>query len=87
MALTKAHNRMIEGAPVSVKDYGAVDIATISATNAPAWGSSGYAHIEVLDQWFGVNDKSIRVTKDNATATSSVFFTQGGGTPTWGTIK
>tara|TARA_R110002012_G_scaffold22589_1_gene77880 strand:- start:48 stop:1715 length:1668 start_codon:yes stop_codon:yes gene_type:complete len=65
----------------------AVDIATISATNAPAWGSSGYAHIEVLDQWFGVNDKSIRVTKDNATATSSVFFTQGGGTPTWGTIK
>ena len=24
MALTKAHNRMIEGAPVNVKDFGAV---------------------------------------------------------------
>ena len=65
----------------------AVDIATISATNAPSWGSSGYAHIEVLDQWFGANDKSIRVTKDNAATSSTVFFTQGGSTPTWGTIK
>lgn len=64
-----------------------VDIATVSATNAPAWGASGYAFIESLDQWFNTNDQHIRVTVNNAAAPNTVFFTQGGATPTWGTIK
>ena len=64
-----------------------VDIATVSATNAPGWGASGYAFIESLDQWFGTNDQHIRVTVNNAAAANTVFFTQGGSIPTWGTIK
>jgi hypothetical protein len=64
-----------------------VDIATVSATNAPGWGASGYAFIESLDQWFNTNDQHIRVTVNNAAAANTVFFTQGGSTPTWGTIK
>jgi len=34
MALTKAHNRMIDGAPVNVKDYGAVGDGTADDTTA-----------------------------------------------------
>jgi hypothetical protein len=64
-----------------------VDIATVSATNAPAWGATGYALIESLDQWFNTNDQHIRVTVNNAAVANTVFFTQGGSTPTWGTIK
>jgi len=64
-----------------------VDIATVSATNAPAWGVTGFAFIESLDQWFNTNDQHIRVTVDNAATANTVFFTQGGSTPTWGTIK
>ena len=64
-----------------------VDIATVSATNAPGWGASGYAFIESLDQWVNTNDQHIRVTVNNAAAANTVFFTQGGSTPTWGTIK
>jgi hypothetical protein len=64
-----------------------VDIATVSATNAPAWGATGFAFIESLDQWFNTNDQHIRVTVNNAAAANTVFFTQGGSTPTWGTIK
>jgi hypothetical protein len=64
-----------------------VDIATVSATNAPAWGASGYAFVESLDQWFNTNDQHIRVTVNNAAVANTVFFTQGGATPTWGTIK
>ena len=64
-----------------------VDIATVSATNAPGWGVSGYAFIESLDQWFNTNDQHIRVTVNNAAVANTVFFTQGGATPTWGTIK
>lgn len=64
-----------------------VDISTVNATNAPPWGASGYAFIESLDQWFNTNDQHIRVTVDNAAAANTVFFTQGGSTPTWGTIK
>ena len=45
-----------------------VDIATVSATNPPAWGSSGYALIEMLDQWFAGNYRFVRVTtEDNKT--------------------
>lgn len=64
-----------------------VDIATVSATNAPAWGASGYAFIESLDQWTNTNNQHIRVTVNNAAVANTVFFTQGGSTPTWGTIK
>jgi hypothetical protein len=64
-----------------------VDLATVSATNAPGWGVTGYAFIESLDQWDTTNLQHIRVTVDNAAAANTVFFTQGGSTPTWGTIK
>jgi hypothetical protein len=64
-----------------------VDIANVSATNAPSWGSSGYAFIESLDQWDTENFQHIRVTVGNAASSNNVFFTQGGATPTWGTIK
>jgi hypothetical protein len=64
-----------------------VDLATIVATNAPGWGASGYAFIESLDQWDTTNFQHIRVTVNNAAAANTVFFTQGGSTPTWGTIK
>lgn len=64
-----------------------VDIATVSATNAPAWGASGYALIESVDQWAFTNDQHIRVTVNNAAVANTVFFTQGGATPTWGAIK
>jgi hypothetical protein len=67
--------------------YFTVDIAAVSATNAPSWGASGYAYVEVLDQWFNSADQHIRVTVNNAATSNSVFFTQGGTTPTWGTIK
>jgi hypothetical protein len=63
-----------------------VDIATVSATNAPAWGATGYAFIESFDQWFE-GFHHIRVTVNNAATANTVFFTQGGATPTWGTIK
>lgn len=68
-------------------NYFTVDIATVSATNAPAWGASGYAFIESLDQWDANEFQHIRVTVDNAAVANTVFFTQGGATPTWGTIK
>lgn len=42
-----------------------VDIATVSATNPPAWGASGYALIEMLDQWFAGNYRFVRVTTEN----------------------
>lgn len=65
-----------------------VDIATVSATNAPGWGASGYAFIESIDQWTTPNSyQHIRVTVNNAAVANTVFFTQGGTTPTWGTIK
>lgn len=64
-----------------------VDVSTVSATNAPAWGASGYALVESLDQWFNTNDQHIRVTVNNAAVANTVFFTQGGATPTWGTIR
>lgn len=63
-----------------------VDIAAVTATGAPGWGVSGYAVIETLGCWFSDTDKSIRVTKDNATVSNTVFYTQNGGA-TWGTIK
>lgn len=64
-----------------------VDLATVSATNAPGWAGSGYAFIECMDQWANASTyQHIRVTVDNAATSSTVFYTQGGTTPTWGTI-
>jgi hypothetical protein len=63
-----------------------VDIASVLATNAPAWGVSGNGFIEVVDDWSGGGFKHIRVTVNAATATNSFFFTQTGGTA-WGVIK
>ena len=48
-----------------------VDIATINATNAPSWGSSGYAMIETLTTAFGGGFTFIRVTTDS----NKSFFT------------
>lgn len=62
------------------------DISSVVATGAPGWGASGYALVEVLDCWFADTDKMIRVTKDNAAAANTVFYTYDGGA-TWGTIK
>jgi hypothetical protein len=65
-----------------------VDIASVSATNAPGWGATGFAFIESMDQWStSSNFQHVRVTVNNAAVANTVFFTQGGATPTWGTIK
>ena len=64
-----------------------VDLSTMgTVTNAPAWGASGYATVECLQQWFSESDVVAKVHVGNATAANSVFYTQSGGT-TWGTIK
>ena len=52
MALTKAHNRMIEGAPVNVKDFGAVkgtgQTSTVRQANSAAFNSALATGLEVL---------------------------------------
>lgn len=64
-----------------------VDIATVVATGAPGWGVTGYAFIQCVGGgYFGTTDKNIQVTKDNAAAANTVFYTRDGGA-TWGTIK
>lgn len=63
-----------------------VDIATVNATNPPGWGSSGYALIEVLQDWIAYPYGCVRVTKNAANAANTVFYTNDGGA-TWGTIK
>lgn len=68
-------------------NYFTVDIATVSATNAPGWGASGYAFVESLNQWSDANFQQTRVTVNNAAVANTVFYTQGGAVPTWGTIK
>lgn len=79
-----AFNKMQPGSKVTV------DITTIVATGAPGWGvgtpPDRYATVECVGAWFGATEKTIRVTKGNATAVGSVFWTQDGGT-TWGQIK
>lgn len=60
-----------------------VDIATVAATNPPPWGVSGFAHIRCEGGYFGANDRTVWVVKDNAT---NVWFTLNGGT-TWGVVK
>lgn len=63
-----------------------VDVATGVFTNAPSWGSSGYAHIRVEGQWFDGDYKTIWVVLNGATATPSFWFTQVSG-GSWGQIK
>jgi hypothetical protein len=63
-----------------------VDISTAVPTGAPGWGATGYATVECVGGYFGPTEKSVRVTKDNAAAANTVFWTRDGGT-TWGLIK
>jgi len=63
-----------------------VDIASVNATNAPSWGSSGYGFVEVLDEWSNGGLLHARVTVNSATSSNSVFFTQQPSSG-WGTIK
>lgn len=60
-----------------------VDISTVAATNPPPWSTSGYAHIRCDGGYFGANDRTVWVVKNNA---SNVWFTQDGGA-TWGVVK
>lgn len=62
------------------------DIASCTVTNAPGWGASGYALVECKSGYFGTTDRGVLVTKDNAAAANTVFWSRDGGT-TWGTIK
>lgn len=62
------------------------EIASCTVTNAPGWGSSGYALVECKSGYFGATDRGVLVTKDNAAAANTMFWTRDGGT-TWGTIK
>lgn len=64
-----------------------VDLSTLgTVTNAPTWPTSGYAQIEVMQQWFGFTDLCVKVFVGNADNTNTVFYTQSGGS-TWGVIK
>lgn len=62
------------------------DLATAVVTNAPpSLGTSGYAFVEALGEWINTSNKIVRVTKDNAATTNTVFYSYTGST--WGTIK
>ena len=53
------------------------DLATVVASNAPPWGTTGYPVIEVLSSWFGATDKQIRVTK--AGSSPNIWVSNSGG--------
>ena len=62
------------------------DIANTTATNAPpSLGSTGFAFVECLGEWVDTTSKILRVTKENADAANTVFYSYTGST--WGTIK
>lgn len=64
-----------------------VDLTSVTATNPPAWGASGYATVECIAQLVSTSAyKCCRVTVGNAAAANTVFYTQSSGV-TWGTIK
>jgi hypothetical protein len=57
-----------------------VDLSTlVSVTNAPAWGTTGYAVIEVLQQWFAESDVVAKVYVEGGDKQSMRFFTRDGG--------
>jgi hypothetical protein len=57
-----------------------VDLASVgSVVNPPAWGTNGYAYIEVLEQWFAETDVVARVTINEGDKQSMRFFTRNGG--------
>ena len=62
-----------------------IDIGSCTVTNPPGWGTSGVALVEGLSMYSNTS-RSVRVTKDHANTTNTVFYTGNGGT-TWGTIK
>jgi hypothetical protein len=56
-----------------------VDLATlVSVTNAPDWGTNGYAVIECLQQW-ALGDTVVKVNVNAADKQSMRFFTRDGG--------
>lgn len=57
-----------------------VDVAAAGAVvNPPAWGSIGYAAVEVLQQWFAESDVTAKVYVETADKQSMRFFTRNGG--------
>jgi hypothetical protein len=57
-----------------------VDLATlVSVTNAPPWGTNGFAFIECLQQW-ALSLRTIKVYIEAADKQSMRFFTRDGGT-------
>lgn len=58
-----------------------VDLPTAgSVVNPPAWGSIGYAYVEVLQQWFAESDVVAKVYVNEGDKQSMRFFTRNGGT-------
>jgi hypothetical protein len=56
-----------------------VDLATlVSVTNAPPWGTNGYAYIECLQQW-AAGDSAIKVYVNEGDKASMRFFTRNNG--------
>jgi len=59
-----------------------INIAAVSATNPPPWGSSGLARIETFGYTFTVTNRRSRVTVEDGALMNQVFSTDDGGT-TW----
>lgn len=58
--------------------------ASLSVTNAPAWGSTGYALVEILDGWDSGSLTAARVTVNFGEKPSERFYTYNSG-GTWTT--
>lgn len=63
-----------------------VDLASCTITGGPGWAASGYATFQCVDQYIGATGRSVWAIKGSATAATTMYWTQDGGS-TWGQVK